>query len=381
MSRENITPDKIALLATGDEISNGDILNTNSQEIAQRLFNNGMHVGVHMTTSDTITEIEQAISYLLQNHRALIITGGLGPTSDDLTRYALAKSLNRELIFDDVTWDLICERLMKFGYNTPPQSNRQQALYPEGAVIIPNPNGTAGGCMIQHKDQWIFMLPGPPPECLPMIETTVLPNLKQAGFQHILHHKSWMLFGVSEGQIAEELDKIAQPFNCTTGYRLFYPYIEFKIYSNHKADFDALIPLIEQVVAPYLISAGKKTASTTLIDTLKNLNYTIGICDLATGGSLESIIQTPENYAHVRFSHDIHFSTDTPYVVIKGLNEFWMNPQKEHDIIEAQLEITFVSKKSQKTTTTKIPFRGKRVKQYAVEFICHQISNFINEVG
>jgi len=376
MSRENIAPDKIALLATGDEISNGDILNTNSQEIAQRLYNQGMHVGMHMTTPDTVTEIEQAIYFLLQSHCALIITGGLGPTSDDLTRYALGNALKRPLIFDETTWHAITERFTKLGYGEPPQSNRQQALFPQGATIITNPHGTAAGCQMQHDGKWIFMLPGPPPECLPMIETTAIPCLIQAGLQHTLYRKNWLLFGVSEGQIAEELDAIAKPFSCTTGYRLFYPYIEFKIYSNHEKDFAALLPLIEKTITPYLISNGKITASTALQETLKQTNFTLGICDQATGGLLEATLKSPENQAHLYFSTDKNFPHNMPHIVITGLDDFW---QGKFDLNQTWLKTSFTHNNATYTIDKKIPFRGKRVKQYAVELLCYQINQFINE--
>jgi nicotinamide-nucleotide amidase len=374
MSREDNFPDKIALLATGDEISNGDILNTNSQEIAQRLMNQGMHVGMHMATPDSISEIEQAIRFLLKSHRALIMTGGLGPTSDDLTRFALGKAIDRELIFDEPTWNAICDRLKKFGYPTPPQSNRQQALFPAGANIIPNPNGTAAGCQLQFGNQWIFMLPGPPPECLPMLENAVLPTLVDNGLQHILRRRSWLLFGVSEGQIAEELDQIAKPFQCTTGYRLCYPYIEFKLHSNHENDFVALVPLIEKAIAPYLIADGKQTASAFLQKKLEKINWTLGIADLATGGLLESTIKTPENFTQLYFSSDENFPIEMPYVVIKGLSEYW---EGKNNLMDAQIELTFVNQHSTSSTQTKIPFRGKRVKQFALEYICHQISLFL----
>ena len=182
MSRETTSTNKIALLATGDEISHGDILNTNSQEIAQRLFNQGMQIGTHITTPDQISEIETAIHFLLKDHRGLIITGGLGPTSDDLTRYALSNATQRKLIFDEQTWDTITTRLKRFGYDKFPESNRQQALFPEGATIIPNPNGTAAGCFLKLNNQYIFMLPGPPVECLPMVDHVVVQTLIQAHF-------------------------------------------------------------------------------------------------------------------------------------------------------------------------------------------------------
>lgn len=300
MSRD-ITPTyKIALLATGDEISNGDILNTNSQEIAHRLFKQGMHVGNHMVTSDAIADIEQAILFLLNSHSALIITGGLGPTSDDLTRYALSNAVNRPLIFNEATWEDIITRLKHFGYDNPPLSNRQQALFPEGARIIPNANGTAAGCMLEHENKLIFMLPGPPFECLPMLEQTALPALKKAGFSQLEYHQSWLLFGVSEGQIAEELDQLAKPFGtCVTGYRLFYPYVEFKIHTNNKNDFEKFISQIEKTIHPYILNDGQKTASEILRAQLENLDFTLKICDEATGGLLESVIKIPETYAHL----------------------------------------------------------------------------------
>ena len=257
MTRQKpFTSHLIALLATGDEICNGDILNSNSQEIAQQLFSNGIQVSMHMTVADNLPDLETAMHFLLKNHRALIITGGLGPTSDDLTRQALSHVLERPLIFDEATWQSIVERIHRFGIPTPPESNRQQALFPKDARIIPNPNGTAAGCMVQHEEQLIFMLPGPPTECLPMFNNAVLPALKNNHFQQIFHYQKWLLSGVSEAKLAEELDKIAQPFECTTGYRSFHPYLEFKLYSKNKEDFNALVPLIEKAITPYI--AGDK---------------------------------------------------------------------------------------------------------------------------
>lgn len=366
MTQDPTNQNAIALLATGDEITNGDILNTNSQVIAQKLFKNGMHIGIHMSAPDNINEIEQCITYLLKTHHALIITGGLGPTSDDITRYALSKSLNRPLLFHDAVWEEICNRFKLLGYTgIPPEGNRQQALFPEHATIIPNPDGTAAGCIAQEKGYFIFMLPGPPAECLPMIDAVVLPTLKKANFQQIQFYDRWLLFGVSEGQIAEELDAIAKPFKCTTGYRLFYPYIEFKLYSNDQHDFYALVALIEKAVAPYIISANKQTASEQLKQKLSSLNFVLSIQDLATGGLLENSLLTPETYPHLNFATHVD-----PIVEIKGLEEFWLTKESK----ETSIEIRFSNGQSSKKH---IPFRGSRVKQYAVEYICQQIYLFL----
>ncbi len=369
MTRDTIQTHRIALLATGDEISNGDILNTNTQEIAHQLSKHGMHVGNHMVTSDAIAEIEHAISFLLSSHDALIITGGLGPTSDDLTRFALGKALDRPLILDEAVWQDIIDRLKRFGYDTPPLSNRQQALFPESALIIPNPNGTAAGCVLHHENKLIFMLPGPPFECLPMFKEVVLPSLQKMGFSEIEYHKNWLLFGVSEGQIAEELDALAKPYQCVTGYRLFYPYVEIKIRSKHKNDFEKLVPQIEQLIHPYILGDGQKTASDILKGELEKLSFVLKICDHATGGLLESIIKTPKTSSHLDFFRD-----NEPHVHIKGLDEFW----KSSDTTQTTLTILFNLDEKKETIESVIPFRGMRVKQYAVEFICKQILKNLN---
>ncbi len=367
-TRETKSTCKIAILATGDEISNGDIINSNSREIARRLTDLGMHIGMHAVTADNIAETEKMILFLLQSHQALIITGGLGPTSDDLTRFALSQAMSKALVFDETTWNHIVSRLKQFGYPNPPESNRQQALFPEGATIISNSNGTAAGCMLEHNKQFIFMLPGPPTECLPMIETTVIPVLKQHYFQQIAYHKSWMLFGVSEGQIAEELDNLAKSYDCMTGYRLFYPYIEFKIHSNNEKEFLTLANTIDQAVTPYLISEGTQTASDMLKKKLETLDYAIQICDQATGGLLESLIKTPKTVSNLLFIDKNNITTDTPAFHIFGLNEFW---QQKNDCIKTSVNLNFYPQRKEASIETFN--RGDRVKRFAAEWACYMI--------
>jgi molybdenum cofactor synthesis domain-containing protein len=375
MTRETLSKNSIALLATGDEIINGDILNTNAQEIAQTLFAHDMQIGMHMTVGDNTAEIKLAIRFLLQHHRALIITGGLGPTTDDLTRYALADALNRELIFDESIWKWIGDRFAKLGLTTPPENNRQQALFPEEAVIIPNSNGTAAGCILKEDEHLIFMLPGPPLECLPMIDKIIVPALKIAGFQQVIYHANWLLFGVSEGHIAEQLEEITQHFECTTGYRVCYPYVEIKLHSTNKKEFDACVPFVEKELSPYMIEEGKQTASDLLKKKLLTLDQPLTIIDSATGGSLEATIKTPDTHTKLNFiSENTHSTTSDSVIQISGLDDFWQHKQETHTL----LEITFTNQQGIKPGKFKVPYRGSRVKLYAVEFICQKIYQYLS---
>ncbi len=373
-SRETDIHHKIAILATGDEVVNGDINNSNTQEIAARLTYAGMQVRTHMAAPDTVKEIQQALTFLLKTHDALIITGGLGPTSDDLTRFALSEALNLPLQFDAGTWNEICSRLKRFGYAAPPESNRQQALFPAGAVIIPNPNGTAAGCMLKMDKQLIFMLPGPPIECLPMVDNTAIPALKNAQFQQLSYHKKWLLLGASEGKLAEELDDIVKPFDCITGYRLFFPYIEFKINSSNKTDFDKVIPLIETSIKSYLTKNGEQTASIILKNYLVESKLQLNIDDRATGGALQAALETPATRAHLHFSPN-QFLKNALHVEAQGLLEYW---EQKNDATRTTLLLNFTDNDHEQKIDFDIPFRGgTRVIHYAVEFICAKIYTFL----
>lgn len=359
---------KVALLATGDEIINGDILNSNAREIAQQLFHEKIIVGLHAVASDNIEAIEKTIHFLLASHTALIITGGLGPTSDDLTRFALARVLNKELTFDDASWDAIVKRLKNLGYNNFPESNRQQALFPEGSVIIPNHNGTAPGCMIEHQNKYVFMLPGPPFECFPIFSQFVIPTLKKLDYPQKFYFRKWMLFHVSEGEIAEKLDALTDSYDCETGYRIAYPYVECKILTKNLTDFETLVPKINEAMKPYTVENGLNIASEILKEKLKTLSLPLKITDYATGGLLESTLKSPDTCCHIQFVHEAHADIE-----IRGLDEFWK------DIKTNETSLEFIFKKNNHVETIKniIPFRGIRVKAFAVEFISKEILKYL----
>lgn len=250
-------PSNIAFLATGDEIVVGDILNTNAQSMANTLFHEQMYVTEHRIIRDDENNITQSILSLLENNDALIITGGLGPTTDDRTRFALAKAIQKPLLFSEETWQAILHRF-KERYGTTdnvPESNRQQALFPQGAEIFANPNGTAAGCFCHIQSKLIFMLPGPPHECLPMFSNYVLPMLQQKHFGQQFHFKNWIISGVGEGFIAEKLEAALVGLGCQTGYRASADrVIEFKLFADDAATLNKGIDAVTAILTPYLLT-------------------------------------------------------------------------------------------------------------------------------
>src|SRR3990167_10571146 len=146
------TAKRIGFVATGNELMNGDILNTNVQYFCAQLLKNAMIPGQHVVVGDSETEIQQAIEYLLPTHSAIITIGGLGPTVDDRTRIGLAQALHRPLEFYPEAWDWVVHKITSLGYSFVPENNRQQAYFPKGATTLKNNEGTAAGCYVHHQD-------------------------------------------------------------------------------------------------------------------------------------------------------------------------------------------------------------------------------------
>lgn len=242
---------QIAILATGNELILGDTDNSNGQYIARALVQNELHPGMQLLVGDEETAISSAIRFLLSQHAGLISIGGLGPTSDDRTRFALSKALNLPLVFNEIAWqDVLATFTQK--NRIPEECAKQQALFPTDAIIFPNPNGTAPGCELKWRNKYIYLLPGPPRECLPIFDKHVLPSLIQHKFQRPLIRRSWMLYNVFESQIASQLDPLIGKYKCELGYYLHYPHLEIRVWGTDPEECEHFSKEIMPIIQPYL---------------------------------------------------------------------------------------------------------------------------------
>jgi len=167
------------IICVGTELLLGDVLNTNAQYLAQGLSRLGLDLYVQTVVGDNLERMKQAIKAAMGRAEILLFTGGLGPTSDDLTREAVAACFGRELRHDP-------EALAEIrGYyaltrRPMPPSNEKQALLPEGGILLKNPQGTAPGCIVFDDDgHTAVLMPGPPREMRPMFDNLVVPFLRQ----------------------------------------------------------------------------------------------------------------------------------------------------------------------------------------------------------
>lgn len=167
------------IIAVGSELLSYSRTETNSLRIASRFLSLGLKVPRKWVVSDQEEEIREALSTALSKSEIVVITGGLGPTSDDRTREVVAAALGRELRQNDEVLRSLLERYRRFGIQVKENSLRQ-TMVPQGAEVIPNPRGTAPGLLLREGEKMVFLLPGPPRELYPMLDEYVVPLISQS---------------------------------------------------------------------------------------------------------------------------------------------------------------------------------------------------------
>lgn len=199
----------VELISVGTEILLGNIVNTNAAFLSEKCAALGFSVYYQVTVGDNPGRLEEAIKTAVNRSDIVILSGGLGPTNDDITRNIAAKVMGRELFLDENIKDYIIEYLRKGPYNFIPESNYNQAYVPEGAIVLHNSNGTAPGLIIEESGKSIILLPGPPSELKPMFNDKVVPYL-QKKTDGVICSKMLKLSGIGESQAAEKIKDILE---------------------------------------------------------------------------------------------------------------------------------------------------------------------------
>jgi nicotinamide-nucleotide amidase len=201
---------KIELVTIGDELLLGFTIDTNAAHIARHLADIGVEIERRTTVGDDAGQIARAVHEGLDRAGAVITTGGLGPTSDDLTKPSIAGLFGREMRFDPEHWAWMEARWRsRFGREIP-EANRQQAMIPEGAVKLRNNHGSAPGIWLEDElGRWVAMLPGVPREMRGMLSDTLLPMLRErATGGRVVRSRTLRTTGLAESAIAETVHGI-----------------------------------------------------------------------------------------------------------------------------------------------------------------------------
>ena len=295
----------VELINTGSELMLGRTLNTHQQWLCRQLADLGYVVTRQVAIADNGAEIQQAVRESLSRADLIIVTGGLGPTSDDITRELIAELVGKPLREDPA----IVAELKKFfaERNRPmPARNLVQAQVPEGAIVLPNPNGTAPGLALRvdtaatgsisksaprpPASQWLVMLPGPPRELRPMFTAAVVPllqrELKSVNFVCLTLRTA----GIGESALAERIDAPLQPI-ITQGLELGYcarpGQVDVRL-AARGPNAENIVANAEQVVTPlirdHLFASEDEEIETVLIRELTARGQTLALAESCTGG-------------------------------------------------------------------------------------------------
>lgn len=198
------------IIAVGTELLLGNIVNTNAQFLSEELSNLGINVYYQTVVGDNRERLEKTISEALKRADLLILTGGLGPTDDDLTKETTAHLLGLDMYLHEESKALI-EKYLKKKIS---ESNLKQAYIPEGAIILKNDHGTAPGIIIEKDEKIVVLLPGPPKEMAPMFNEKVKPYLEEKS-PYVMKSRILRLFGIGESSVGDKVKDLMQNDNPT----------------------------------------------------------------------------------------------------------------------------------------------------------------------
>jgi nicotinamide-nucleotide amidase len=284
------------IIAVGSELLTPFRLDTNSLFLTGRLNDLGIDVRRKTVVGDDPQDLGGALTGSLERADVVILTGGLGPTADDVTRETVASVLARPMHEDAAVLEAIRARFERRGAAMP-AINRRQALVPEGARVLPNPNGTAPGLTLELDDHVIALLPGPPRELQPMFDAHVLPLLATRWPGRRLHRRVLKVTGRSESQVEE----IAHPIysrlstpevTITTSILASPGQIELQLAASGRqpaaidAALDAGVEELAAALAPAVFSTDGRALEVVVCDLLRARRWKIAAAESCTGGLL-----------------------------------------------------------------------------------------------
>ncbi|MGL4830416.1 MAG: CinA family nicotinamide mononucleotide deamidase-related protein [Vibrio sp.] len=247
---------KIAMLSTGEEVLHGDIVDSNAAWLAREFYQHGFPLSKRSTVGDSQPALVEELMMLSFNSDVVIVNGGLGPTSDDMTAEAAAQAAEQPLVLN-TDWLTRLETFFAGRGRVMPESNRKQAMLPANAELIDNLIGTACGFKMQINDCWFYFTPGVPKEFYKMVSEHILPDL-QRQFPSVLGQQCSRLytFGTSESSISDKLDKMQLPEGYSLGYRSYLPFIEVKLFGpEHDNERRmSLLKIIHAHLEQYVVS-------------------------------------------------------------------------------------------------------------------------------
>ncbi|MGH7654830.1 MAG: competence/damage-inducible protein A [Gemmatimonadaceae bacterium] len=290
----------VEVVTIGDELLLGFTVDTNAAHLARELAAAGIGVARRSTVGDAPDEIAKAVREALDRTGAVITTGGLGPTSDDLTKPSIAALFGRAMKFDETIWEDLKVRWQKYRWTgTIPESNKQQAMIPEGAVILVNRHGSAPGIWLEEArpsgQRWVAMLPGVPREMRGMLADELMPRLRAraTGTPVVVASRTLRTIGIGESALADLLGPLAKgPPGLPLAYLPSVEGTDLRLTTrdSNSAEaerrLDAGAAELRAVLGAYVYGEGKTDLAEVVLDLLRARGLKIAVAESCTGGML-----------------------------------------------------------------------------------------------
>lgn len=280
---------KSEIISVGTELLLGQIVNTNAQIISQELQKIGMDVYYHTVVGDNKNRLMEVFHTAWNRSEVIILTGGLGPTQDDLTKETIAEYLKLPLILDENSLKKIREYFQK-RQREMPINNMKQAMLPKGATAIPNQKGTAPGVILEKGGKTVIMLPGPPFEMEPMLKDYVIPFLSKKT-SAVIFSRVLKFYGIGESTLEEKIkDLMENQVNPTIAPLAKMGEVTLRITAKAGSTKEAMSLIspveskIRQRVGEYLYAFDDEKIEDIVVRLLLEQNKTLAIAESCTGG-------------------------------------------------------------------------------------------------
>ena len=283
----------IAILTIGDELLNGDLPDTNTATIAQVLGTHSFSVREAVSVTDREDDIVLALRQLAERFEVIIVTGGLGPTSDDLTASAAAKAFATPLVLHDKALRQIRARFRLLKRTMHP-ANQKQALLPKTCTVIANGNGTAPGFHMRHQETDIYFLPGVPREMEPMLEDYILPDLlRRCPDRPRMVQKTITVFGLPEPEVEARLRRASLATDIIIGFNVSLPLVQIKLRlrgDQAQARIEHAEQAVREILGNDIVGTDKETLAETTAKHLIVSGLTVSLAESCTGGLIAKLL-------------------------------------------------------------------------------------------
>lgn len=285
---------RAGILSIGTELTRGEIQNSNCTWLCQRLTEIGLEVTLCETVADTESAISESLRRLAAVSDVVVSTGGLGPTSDDITAESVARLLGVGIERHEPSVERIRQKLARVG-RTLSESNRRQADIPAGAEALANESGTAPGFAVTIDGARASFLPGVPREMKTMFEQHVAPGMAAQIGRHT-HQIRLRTFGAPESTVGDTLEGIEEAFDVVLAYRAKFPTIEVKPLATRatkdaaKQAAEAAAAEVRRRLGSLVFSEGDAEFPVAVANRLRSRNWTLGLAESCTGGLVAKLI-------------------------------------------------------------------------------------------